>query len=161
MHTGKAQSWVSISANTHCDREGNLDNNMETLNGGENWMMRCLVMILIPGWILQECNHCLGTSLEERVASDNLQESLQSFPPRFNHFIRESVGEYLAWQGRNIDSCTFSLQDVSEGFEIRVASPDRRVFNFESWDVRTAHDLVVCVHFASKIMCSWISDLNF
>ena len=76
----------------------------------------------------------------------NLQEPLQSLSPMFYHVIAESVCKDLAGQRRNCHSGTFSLQDVTKIFEVRIATADSAVFELEGRDIGSADDLIIGIH---------------
>ena len=80
------------------------------------------------------------------MPDDNLQEPLQSLPPVLYHVIAESVCKDLAGQRRNCHPGTFSLQDVTKIFEVRIATTDSAVFELEGRDVGSADNLIISVH---------------
>jgi len=84
------------------------------------------------------------------MSSNNSQEPLQPFSPALNDLIRESVREHLARQRRNIDARRLALQYVAKCLEIGVAPAHNRMAQLERWDVRLAHDLVICIHLPSE-----------
>lgn len=97
------------------------------------------------------------TDLEQRVTSNNLQKPLQSLTASFDDLVGEPVAgihsdqlhalglssahgdspptEDLSGQLRDVDASRFPLEDITEGFEIRVATADRGVANAEGRDV--------------------------
>ena len=77
------------------------------------------------------------------MPSNDTQEPLQSLPPAFDNLVREPVSEHLSWEGRNIDTCGFALEDIAEGFEVWVASADKGVAEFKGRDVRLMNDLLI------------------
>lgn len=56
------------------------------------------------------------------MTSNDTQESFESFPPGFNNFIRESVGEDLAREGRNVDASRLPFKDITERLKVRVTT---------------------------------------
>ena len=52
------------------------------------------------------------------------EESLEALPTRLDDFVGEAVGEDLAWERGDIHARGLALEDVTEGLEIGVASPD-------------------------------------
>lgn len=50
------------------------------------------------------------------------KEPFKSFPPSFNDFIRESVSEDLAREGRNVDASRLPFEDIAECFKVRVTT---------------------------------------
>lgn len=66
------------------------------------------------------------------MSSNNAQKPFQSLSPALNHLIRESVRKYFSGQRRNINAGRFMLENVTEGFKVRVASPDDGLSKFES-----------------------------
>lgn len=65
--------------------------------------------------------------LQERVTSNDAKESFESFPPGFNDFIRESVSEDLAREGRNVDASRLPFEDITECLKVRVTASDEGV----------------------------------
>lgn len=63
-----------------------------------------------------------------------------------DNVIAKAVRKDLARQRRDGDARALALQDVAEILEVRVAAPHAAVLDLEGGDVRSAHDLVVCVH---------------
>ena len=64
----------------------------------------------------------------------------------FDHIVREPICEHLSWQWGNGDSCTLTLQYVSEVFEVGVAAADYGMTKFEGGDVGAGVDFVGGVH---------------
>ena len=77
-----------------------------------------------------------------------------------NNVVAEAIGENLAWQGRDVHPRALALEYVTEIFKVAVAPAHRAVLELECRYVRSAHDLVVCVHIARGAMCLWIADLE-
>ena len=88
----------------------------------------------------------LAPRLKQRMPHHYLQEPLQALPPMLNYIVTEPVRENLARQRRYRDPRGLSLQDVTEVFEVGVASAHGRVLELEGGDVGAADDLVVGVH---------------
>jgi hypothetical protein len=62
------------------------------------------------------------THLKKGMTSNDRQESLQAFSSCLDNFVREPIGEYLARKRRDIHPSRFALENVAEGFKIRVSS---------------------------------------
>ena len=69
------------------------------------------------------------------MSGNNRQKTLQPLPPSLDDFVGEPVGEDLAGERRDIDSCGFAFENVPEGFEIRVTATDEGVAQFEGGDI--------------------------
>jgi hypothetical protein len=69
------------------------------------------------------------------MASDDAQKPLQTFPSCLYNFIRESVGENLAWKRRDVHSSGLMLENVTESFEIRVAPANNRVAKLKGGNI--------------------------
>jgi hypothetical protein len=101
----------------------------------------------------------LTTGLQQRVSNHNLQKSLKPLSSVFNHIIAESVCEYLSRQGRNGDSRRFTLQDIAKVFKVGITSAYVAMSQFESGDICSAYNLVICVHVAAHSVGFRISYL--
>ena len=77
-----------------------------------------------------------GTHLKERVPSDDGEEALEALAAALDDLVREAVREDLAGQRGDVHARALALEDVTEGFEVRVPSSDDRVPEFERGDVR-------------------------
>lgn len=75
------------------------------------------------------------TYLKQGMTSDDSQEPLQALSPSFDNLVGEPVGEDFAGERRDVDACGFAFENVTEGFEIRVAAADERVAQFEGGDI--------------------------
>ena len=80
------------------------------------------------------------------MSDHNLQKPLQSLSPMLYHVIAESVCKDLTGQRRNRHSGTFSLQDVTKIFEVRIATADSAVFELEGRNIGSADNLVISIH---------------
>lgn len=76
-----------------------------------------------------------------------------------DHIVTETVGEDLAGQWGYRDSCAFALEDIAEVFEVGVPAAHHGMFQFESGDVGSAHDLVRRVHIAGGAVGLRVTDL--
>ena len=63
------------------------------------------------------------------------QKPLKTLSSSFDNFIRETIGENFSWERRDINSCWFSFEDISESFKVRVATSDDGVAEFEGGDI--------------------------
>ena len=73
--------------------------------------------------------------LEKRMASDNCQKAFKTLPPGLDNLVRESVGENLARERRDVHAGRLAFQNVTECLEIRVTPADNGVTKLESGDV--------------------------
>lgn len=62
---------------------------------------------------LQEGAEDLASRLQQWMTSHNLQEPIQPISTLFNHFVRESVGEDLAWRERPVPRDGKTRTDLS------------------------------------------------
>lgn len=93
------------------------------------------------------------------MAHHNLQKSLQPLPPMLDHIVAESVRKHFARQRWDGDTRALPLEDVTEVFEVGVASADGAVLELEGGDIGAADDFVVCVHTAGGTMGLGVFDL--
>lgn len=70
----------------------------------------------------------LTTRLQQRVSHHNLQKPLKALATVLNNVVGEAVGEHLAGQWRDGDSCGFALEDVAEVLKVGVAAADGGLF---------------------------------
>ena len=61
------------------------------------------------------------------MTGDNCQKPLQTLPSSFNDLILETIREDFAREGRDVDACRFSFEDIAESFKVGVASSDKGV----------------------------------
>jgi len=80
------------------------------------------------------------------MTDDDLEESLQAFAAVLDHVVREAVCEDFAGERWDGYSCAFPFEDVSEVFEVGIASADDGVPELESWDVGARVDFIGGVH---------------
>lgn len=66
--------------------------------------------------------------LQERVARNYLQESLQALSAMLDHVITKPVCEDLPRERGNRDSCALAFQDVAEILKVGVSAAHNRVF---------------------------------
>jgi len=78
------------------------------------------------------------------------EKPFETFSPSFYDFVRESIGKYLAWKGRYVYACGFTLQNITKCFEVGIAPPNQGVTQFESRYVCLARDLIISVHLPAK-----------
>ena len=69
------------------------------------------------------------------MPSNNRQKTLETLPPSFDDLVREPIGEDLARQRRNVHAGGFTLEDVTEGFEVGVTPTDDRMAQLECRNV--------------------------
>lgn len=82
------------------------------------------------------------------MSDDDLQEALQAVAAMLDDVVAEAVGKDLPRQRRDGHARALALEDVAEGFKVRVAPPHGAVLQLEGGDVGPADDLVVGVHVA-------------
>jgi len=58
------------------------------------------------------------------MTRNDTQEPLQPLPPTLNDLIGEAIREYLSGERGDVDSGGLVLEDVAEGFKVRVTSAD-------------------------------------
>lgn len=75
------------------------------------------------------------THLQERVACDNLQEPLESFPPGLDDLVGEAIGKDFSWQRGDVHPRRLSLEDVAKVLKVRVAPSHGRVAHPKGRDV--------------------------
>jgi len=107
---------------------------------------------LVPIRVLQKRAQDLAARLEQRVARHDAEEALEALPSGLDDLIREPVREDLAWERGDIHAGGLVLEDVAEGFKIRIASAHERVAQLEGRDVRLAYNLIVSVHLTTETM---------
>ena len=60
----------------------------------------------------------LQTHLEEWVPRNDAKKALKTLAPGLNDLVRETIGEYLAGEGRYVDSRRLALENVAEGLKV-------------------------------------------
>jgi hypothetical protein len=93
------------------------------------------------------------------VSSNNLQKALETFAAVLDYIVTETIGEDLARQWGYRDSCAFTLKNIAEVFEVGVPAAHHGMFQFESGDVGSAHDLVRGVHITGGAMSLGVANL--
>ena len=77
----------------------------------------------------------LGWYLEQGMASDDAEETLETFSPGLDDLVGEAICEDLAWESGDVDTGGLVLEDVTEGLKVGVSPADERVAQFECRDV--------------------------
>ena len=70
------------------------------------------------------------------MSRDDSEEPLEALAAALDDLVREAVREDLSGQRGNVHARALALEDVTEGFEVRVPSSDDRVPELERGDVR-------------------------
>jgi hypothetical protein len=73
--------------------------------------------------------------LQQRMANDNLEEPLQTFPALLDNGVVELVEVDLAGQWGNGNAGALALENVAEVFKVGITTADATVAQLERGDV--------------------------
>jgi hypothetical protein len=76
-----------------------------------------------------------AANLQKRMTSNDTEEPFKPFSSRLNDFVRESISENFAREGRDIDPCRLVFKNVTECLEIRVAPANNRMAKLKCRDI--------------------------
>lgn len=123
-------------------------------------MFLIVVVVLAEARVLNKGSQHLASSLQQRVSSNNLKETLQSLAALLNDLIREAVGEDLSGEWGDVDSGGLSLQHIPEPLEVRVTATNSRRLQLKGRDIGSADNLIISEHLAGDTVVLGIPDLN-